>query len=254
MPPEPTASTASSGAFAGGQVGRFEQLPKWLNLIPMVLQWIWLGIRYRSITLPSSANPGITSGGMVGDGKLEYFAAMGPLARAATADYIGVENRPETRLQDVLARTDAAGLQFPIVAKPDLGWCGFGVRLLASETDLSDYIKRFPHGHTFLLQRYLPDPGEAGSFYVREPDAQTGRLIGILLRHYPSVTGNGLDTIAELISCDKRLRRATANTLHECRYDPARIPASGEVVRLSTVRRHASVVATRMGRRMRPRR
>ncbi|MEO5565587.1 MAG: hypothetical protein ABIR05_02865 [Luteimonas sp.] len=220
---------------ATARIGRFEQLPKWLNLVPMVLQWIWLGIRYRSISLPSSANPGITSGGLVGDGKLEYFAAMGPVARAATAEHIGVLNQPGLDVQAVVARMADAGLQFPVVAKPDMGWCGYGVRLLASASDLTDYLRRFPAQQVLVLQRYLPDPGEAGLFYMREPNAPSGRLIGILLRHYPSVIGNGTDTVAMLIAGDARLRRATANPMHECRYDPARIPFQGETVRLSTV-------------------
>ncbi|MEO5559136.1 MAG: hypothetical protein ABIO49_05035 [Dokdonella sp.] len=216
-------------------VGRFEQLPKWLNLIPMVAQWIWLGIRYRCISLPSSANPQITSGGMVGDGKLEYFATMGAKARSMTADFIGVRNDLGLDAPTVIQRMNDAMLAFPIVAKPDLGWCGYGVRLLSSEADLVDYLQRFPHGETFLLQRYLADPGEAGLFYMREPDAKHGHLIGILLRHYPSVIGNGIDTVSALIDRDPRLRRATKNPLHECRYDPQRIPFVGETVRLSTV-------------------
>ena len=63
------------------RVGAFERLPKWLNLVPMVAQWLWLGIRHGSVTLPSSANPHITAGGLVGDTKSEYFNGMGPLAR-----------------------------------------------------------------------------------------------------------------------------------------------------------------------------
>ena len=222
-------------AMTGVSVGRFEQLPKWLNLIPMVLQWTWLGIRYRSFTLPSSANPGITSGGMVGDGKLEYFAAMGATARAATATHIGVVNKPGLVTDEVVASMAEAGLQFPIVAKPNLGWCGYGVRLLAAPGDLADYLQRFPRHETFLLQRYLPDPGEAGLFYVRHPDDAHGRLIGILLRHYPNVVGNGVHTIAALMAADPRLRRASRGEMYECRYDPHRIPALGEAVRLSTV-------------------
>lgn len=217
------------------RVGRFEQLPKWLNLVPMVLQWVWLGLRYRSISLPSSANPGITSGGMVGDGKLEYFAAMGPLARAATAEHIGVMNRQGLGSDEVCRDMAAAGLAFPVVAKPDIGWCGYGVRLLADQAGLDQYLQRYPHGETFLLQRYLPEPGEAGLFYMRAPDEACGRLIGILLRQYPGVTGNGVDSIAALIARDPRLQRATANAMHECRYDPRRVPVAGEMVRLSTV-------------------
>src|SRR5262245_9727815 len=110
--------------------GRFERLPKWLNLVPMVAQWCWLGLRHGSFTLPSTVGPGITSGGLVGEGKLEYFATMGSLARAATADFIGVRN-DEASVAAALARMQAASLEFPVIAKPDLGWCGYGVRKLA---------------------------------------------------------------------------------------------------------------------------
>src|SRR5689334_6509973 len=81
--------------------GTFERIPKWLNLIPMVIQWLWLSLLYRSLTLPSAANPQISSGGMVGDGKLEYFRSMGSVARAATADYIAIEaSDPLARIVD----------------------------------------------------------------------------------------------------------------------------------------------------------
>jgi len=215
--------------------GRFERLPKWMNLVPMVLQWCWLGLRHGGIALPSTVNPGITAGGLVGEGKLEYFGAMGAVARAATATWMGVRNDEELQAQAVWARMQDAGLGFPVVAKPDLGWCGYGVRLLADAEELGDYLRRYPRGADFVLQRYLPEPGEAGLFYMRAPDEAQGRLIGILLRDYPAVTGNGRDAIATLIAADPRLRRATANEQHECRYDPACVPAAGEVVRLSTV-------------------
>ena len=215
--------------------GRFERLPKWLNLVPMVLQWTWLGLRYGSIALPSAANPGITSGGLVGEGKLEYFAAMGPLASAACAGQIGVTNTPGMDASEVLPRLRAAGLAFPVVAKPDIGWCGYGVRLLADESELGEYLRSYPANETVVLQRYLPEPGEAGLFYMRAPEDAQGRLIGILLREYPAVTGNGRDDIAKLVAADPRLRRAMAGARHEFRYQPGRVPARGEEVRLSTV-------------------
>jgi hypothetical protein len=215
--------------------GRFERLPKSLNLVPMVLQWCWLGLRYRSVTLPSAANPGITSGGLVGEGKLEYFAAMGPVARAATAAQIGVHKDVASGSQHVLARMREAGLEFPLVAKPDLGWCGYGVRKLSDAGELERYLRKFPTGETFLLQRYLPEPGEAGVFYMRAPDDAQGRIIGILLRDFPAVTGNGRDDIAKLAATDARLQRALEKDGHEWRFDPTQVPATGERVRLSTV-------------------
>lgn len=216
-------------------MGRFEQLPKWLNVIPMVVQWLWLGLRYGSVTLPSSANPRITAGGLVGEGKLEYFRIMGPLAHAACAEHIGLRVDASTQADDVIRQMQDAGLAFPVVAKPDLGWCGYGVCKIADRTVLAAYLHRFPAGETLLLQRYLPEDGEAGLFYVRHRDDTAGRLIGVLLRHYPRVVGNGHDTVAALLTRDIRLKRATGSALHQCDYDPDYVPAAGETVRLSTI-------------------
>ncbi len=226
-------------------VGRFEQLPKWLNLVPMVLQWMWLGLRHGSFTLPSAVNPGITSGGLVGEGKMEYFAAMGETARAATAAHTAIVASEPRDLPHLLERVQAAGLDFPVVAKPDIGWCGYGVRLLHAPQELEDYACRFPADADFVLQRYLPDPGEAGLFYMRHPDEASGRLIGILLRDYPVVVGNGHDSIASLVSKDARIRRGSSDPMHEVSYDGERIPLAGEQVRLSTV------ASTRVGGRYR---
>lgn len=217
----------------GPRVGTIERIPKWLNLVPMVLQWAWLGVRYRSFTLPSSINPHITAGGLVGDSKVEYFDCMGALARAAVADYVMV--RGGAACTDALASMAGAGLNFPVVAKPDLGWCGFGVRRLDHVADLDAYLKAYPAGESLMLQRYLDEPGEAGIFYVREPTQPRGELYGILLRHYPRVTGDGWRSVAQLIAADERLQRTVNDPLHECRYRAEAVPAAGEVVRLSLI-------------------
>lgn len=58
--------------------GALENMPRWLICIPLVLQWCSLALRYRSLTLPSSANPAITSGGLVGRRQAGVFPGHGP--------------------------------------------------------------------------------------------------------------------------------------------------------------------------------
>jgi hypothetical protein len=215
--------------------GQFERIPKWLNLVPMIAQWLWLSLKYGSVSLPSSANPTITSGGMVGDGKLEYFDCMGKIARACTADYISFKADKDFSLEQSIKEMEVANLQFPIVAKPDLGWCGYGVRLINNPQELLQYVQAYPKGETFLLQRFIPDQGEAGLFYVRHPHEEKGRILGILLRYYPKVTGDGYHNIKTLIARDARLQRLINNKLHECSFDPDYVPKYGEQVRLSLI-------------------
>lgn len=217
------------------RVGAFERVPKWLNLVPMVTQWLWLGIRHGSVTLPSSANPQITAGGLVGDTKSEYFNCMGTLARSRVANFVLIEPQGSTSLLAALALMREARLDFPIVAKPDLGWCGFGVRRIDDAGALDQYLSCYPRNAALMLQKYLPEPGEAGLFYMRQPDQQSGKLLGILLRHYPQVVGDGASTIAQLVERDVRLQRTTGSAEHECSYDPAQVPAEGEIVRLSLI-------------------
>ncbi|MEP7186146.1 MAG: hypothetical protein ABI767_09940 [Rhodanobacter sp.] len=213
-----------------------ERIPKWLNLVPMVMQWGWLGLRYGSLTLPSAANPNITAGGLVGDTKSEYFDGMGALAISRVASYVMVRVEGPDVSDAALSAMHAAGLVFPVVAKPDLGWCGFGVRRLDDAAALDDYLARYPQGESLMLQRYLDEPGEAGIFYVRHPQQTQGWLLGILLRHFPQVTGDGISTVAELIARDPRLERAMSHPEeHECRHDPEAVPLVGETVRLSLI-------------------
>ncbi len=212
-----------------------ERMPKWLICIPLTVQWLWLALRYRSLTLPSAANPQITAGGLVGEGKLEYFEGMGPVARAATAAYCAVSTKgmqSGAALRQMMRRSV---LFFPLMAKPDLGLCGYGVRRLANMGELQAYLAAFPANETVVLQQYLPQEGEAGIFYVRDPVTDHARIIGLALRYYPRVTGDGVHTVAELIALDPRAGRALSSPLHECRHDVTSVPAAGEVIRLSTI-------------------
>ncbi|WP_426687463.1 hypothetical protein [Rhodanobacter ginsengiterrae] len=230
-----TGATADPAAAPAARVGAFERLPKWLNLVPMLLQWAWLGLRHGSLTLPSSANPHITAGGLVGDTKSEYFACMGPLARARVAPFVTLHPHGHSSLPAALAALRREGLDFPVVAKPDLGWCGYGVRRIDDARALQAYLGAFPPAASLMLQAYLDEPGEAGIFYVRHPQQPCGRLLAILLRHYPQVIGDGVSTVAQLVGADPRLRRTTGNPAHECDYRGDRVPAMAEIVRLSLI-------------------
>lgn len=215
--------------------GTLERLPTWVICIPLVVQWLILAIRYRSLTLPSAANPAITAGGLVGEGKLEYFHTMGDVARRATAAHCAISTATPPSISHVMHAMTEAGLSFPVIAKPDLGRCGYGVQLLTDEAALHAYFQDFPVGETVVLQHYLPDEGEAGIFYVRDPVSETGRIIGIALRSYPRVIGDGHQSLAALIDADPRAARLTSTHEHALQHSLSMVPDAGETVRLATI-------------------
>lgn len=212
-----------------------ERMPKWLICVPLVVQWLWLSLRFGGTTLPCAANPHLTTGGLVGDGKLEYFRGMGPLARSVTADYCAVLNDGTATAASLQRTLAGSGLAFPVVAKPDLGLCGYGVRLLPDMAALQAYLAVFPAGETVVLQRYLPQEGEAGIFYARDPATGEGRIVGLALRYFPRVTGDGRSTVAQLVAADVRARRIARSPRHECSVPPDSVPAAGQQVRLATI-------------------
>ena len=124
----------------------------------------------------------------------------------------------------------AAAPTFPIVAKPDIGWCGYGVRRIDTLADLEAYASAFPPAATYLLQEFIPGPLEAGLFYIRHPDDDHGRLVAIAVRHQPQVTGDNASSVADLALRDPRLAgRPVPAALGAC------IPKLGETVLLTTV-------------------
>ena len=62
-----------------------------------------------------------------------------------------------------------------------------------------------------------------------------GRLIGLALRYYPRVTGDGVSTLAQLIRNDARAARVLGAPAHACALDLDAVPAAGQAVRLSTI-------------------
>jgi hypothetical protein len=216
------------------EVGRLERLPKWLNLIPMVAQWLWLSMRHGSWTLPAAANPRITAGGLVGEGKSEYFRIMGRLANAHTAGFAVFRNTGSvSSVQDAEQAMADSQLEYPLILKPDIGWCGFGVRIVRTRDELKSYLDAYPLNEDIVFQKYVTYEGEAGIYYVRSPQAARGRITGILLRFFPRVVGDGHSTIAELMAQNPRARRLGQDGRSEPCCDTSRIPAAGEIVRLS---------------------
>ena len=230
-----SSATAARTAGSTPTCSTLERMPKWLICIPLTIQWLLLALRYGSATLPSSANPAITAGGLIGEGKLEYFKGMGPTARAATATHCQLANRQARSYATLNKMLTDAGLAFPLVVKPDLGLCGYGVRLLHDMGQLQAYLAAFPKNETVVLQEYLPQEGEAGIFYARDPASKRGQIIGLALRYFPAVVGDGHSTVEQLVAAHPRVRRLTQSPLHECSFERSHIPATGESLRLATI-------------------
>lgn len=225
-----------------------ERIPVPLFYIPIGAQWLWLGLRHRSLTLPTAADPLIEAGGMWGESKSACLRLAGPTASPWIAPFTTLRRSEGSDSADsdharALAALDEAGLSFPLVVKPDIGWRGFGVRLVRDSAALADYIRAYPPRQTMVLQRLIPWDGEAGIHYVRRPGQAEGRIFSLTFRYYPHVIGNGSSTLRDLILFDERANwKAETHLGSDPKHlgaastmDLDRVPAPGEVVRLAFI-------------------
>ena len=216
-------------------VSFFEFWPDWLFYTPIVTYWIALGLRYGDFSLPTAANPAITLGGLCGESKREVLDQVRPPERDVLARYAWIA-RPD--FSAALPAIDSAGLAYPLVAKPDIGCNGTGVRLIVDQHALAGYLEEFPQDAAVLFQEYVDAPGEAGLFYVRHPDAARGRITSVTLKESPFVVGDGRSTLRQLILADPRAGRVPHLYLPRLADRLEEVPPQGEPVRLVFVGNH----------------
>ena len=192
---------------SGRVVSFFEFWPLWLMYIPVVLQWLFLAGRYRSLTLPLIANPNLPVAGMVGVGKSEVLRqATGNCAETILPwvhHSVGGETLDRQAIT-IIAKARARGIRYPFVCKPDIGCRGSGVKLVHNRRQLERYLCAYPSGTAILIQKLASWEPEAGVFYVRKPGETSGRVVSLALKYSPHVVGDGVSTLAELIARDCR--------------------------------------------------
>jgi phosphoribosylaminoimidazole carboxylase (NCAIR synthetase) len=95
-------------------------------------------------------------------------------------------------------------LSFPVIAKPDMGERGKGVTLVHDLATLQRYADTI--NQDFIIQEFCDFPQEAAIFYIRKPSESRGRITSFTTKEFLSVTGDGHQTIGQLMSLSFRAR------------------------------------------------
>ncbi len=195
---------------------RWEFWPPWLAYLPLIPYLMCLAVKHRSLTLFTAANPGIPSGGFVGESK---SAILSQLSRVPTFQVV----RPGESIH-----VD----EFPVVLKPDVGERGTGVTIAHSPGDVDRYLATATRDT--IIQRYVGGL-EFGVFYYRRPHESAGHIFSITEKRFPEVIGDGRSSLRDLVFNDRRAA-SIAQVYLKC--DPERVPVLGERVRLVEIGSH----------------
>ena len=134
---------------------------------------------------------------------------------------------------------------YPLILKPDIGAVGKGIIRLDKAKDTTQAVGALQG--SYLLQSFTPFECEYGVFFVRHKGVN--QITGINKKHFPTVVGNGKDSIAELANAHKR--RTDHWRIFLKYIDTERVPVDGEQVQLSFIgsRSPMPVIRNRAGAR-----
>lgn len=184
--------TFSSFQLRWHRLIHWEYWPVWAVYTPLLPVWLYFAARARALFFFSASNPTMDNGGMGMESKDKIYKIIPPEVIPKT-----VFLRRESTDAEILATLNASGIAFPLIVKPDIGLKGLGVEKVLNTKELMAFVRRL--NLDFLMQELVTYPLEVGIFYCRMPNETSGQITGIVSKVFLSVTGNGRDTVLDLI-------------------------------------------------------
>lgn len=200
---------------------------------PVFIDYFRHAVRLRNLRYPLVVNPGIALSGLVGEKKSEI------LQKIAIGSY------PKTLLLSPSEPLPETFAPFPLVAKPNQGERGMGVRLLRDREDWQAYHRRAPR--EYIVQAFTPGPFEVGVLFYRREGVFHVSSIGIKVR--AEVAGDGISMVQELAQRIPRFRKQIERLKEQEISVPwDYVPAKDEIVPLDEIRNHRRGAEFRDGR------
>ncbi len=199
---------------------------------PLLFIWLYYALRARSLFFFNASNPSIKNGGFLMESKKEIYDII-PQAFYPKTILCSSEND----LNSVLNNAKKANIDFPFIAKPDIGMQGLAVEKIHDEQALKAYLDKIKVD--FLVQELISYPEEVGVFYYRFPNEKTGHISGIVHKELLTVVGNGKDDITQLLQKNPRFHLQLSVLQKKYGADLNQILSENEMLTLVPYGNHA---------------
>ena len=194
----------------------------------------------------TAVNPGYSrDGGLKEERKSELDARFPDDPSVLRCTLVAPNPNPQARVEfganEISSNPLLGG--YPIIAKPDQGARGEGVRIIRNHDELTQYCA--DHREPIVLQRFHPGPIEVGILWIRhadtiaEPKAPAGFIYAINKKDFPEVVGDGKRSLRQLILAHPRHRTQARMFVARLREQQHLIPEDGERVSLGSFGNHA---------------
>lgn len=211
----------------------WEHWPSYMFYLPNIPYAAYLALKARNLVFFSATNPAIKHSGNGSESKFSTTKLI-PTAYKPISVFIEVGQS----IQKTLKTVEQNVIQFPLIIKPDIGFRGLLVEKLKTETELITYLTKHKKLN-LIIQEYISFKNECSIFYHKIPNETKGNITSITLKKYLTVTGDGIATLEELISRNKRAQLYTAilEKLHSENYSQV-IPKGKEFI-LNNIGNHS---------------
>jgi hypothetical protein len=161
--------------------------------LPLVPVYLYYAAKNRSLTYFTNVNPAIPFGGLFGESKFEILNLF-PSKTIPKTLYLEVGASYYEGISWLIENN----LPFPVVAKPNVGERGDGVTFINDIEALKQFYLNLKT--PYLLQEAITYANEYGIFIAKNPLTGKVKVLSITGKAFLSVTGNGVNTIDELLS------------------------------------------------------
>jgi hypothetical protein len=213
------------------KIFNYEYWTWWIFFLPLAPYWFYLAIRNRSLTYFTTVNPCIPNGGVFGESKKDILDLIDKTYRPADIFVFKGESWEHVALKLTLAQ-----INFPVVAKPDVGGRGFKVYKIETVAALKTYLEASLQ--PVIVQEFIDYDIELGVMYARMPNASSGQITSIVHKEFLHITGDGKSTVEQLLSQNLRARFSMDELRERLKEQWHIVPKKGETMFLQPIGNH----------------
>ena len=166
--------------------------PGYISDIPVYFYYLYLVIKSWSLFFFSNINPCMQFSWFSWTSKYEDLKKFD---KSMIPQTIFIKNWES--LTDILNNINKSGLQYPLIAKPDLGRTGRDIMKLNNIDDIKSYLLHIKED--FLIQEFIDYPMEFGIFYYRFPDQDFWHISWITQKCFMFIKGDWKHKFSELV-------------------------------------------------------
>ena len=176
---------------------QWEHWPTLLYYIPLAPFFLIRAIKAKHPLHYVATNPNI------------FYSGNGTESKYKTLSLVPEKYKPKGILiskdrnkKSTLNQINNLPFEYPIIAKPDIGFRGYLVKKINDQKNLINYLNQVDED--IILQEFIPYHNELGIFYHRIPGEKKGKITSVTIKKFISVTGDGKSTLSQLIQNDER--------------------------------------------------